>query len=33
MYDKCMTDKDCCGAGQGVTCINEVCTVSQPIAK
>jgi hypothetical protein len=33
MYDKCKTDSDCCGAGQGVTCINSVCTISQPIAK
>jgi hypothetical protein len=32
-YDKCMTDSDCCGAQQGITCINHVCSVSQPPAK
>jgi hypothetical protein len=33
MYDKCKSDSDCCGAQQGITCINSVCTVSQPPAK
>jgi hypothetical protein len=32
-YDKCMMDSDCCGFGQGITCINNVCTESQPPAK
>ncbi len=30
LYDKCSTTSDCCGAGQGVTCINQVCSQSQP---
>jgi hypothetical protein len=29
-YDKCMKDSDCCGFGQGITCINNVCTENQP---
>ncbi len=32
-YDKCTKDSDCCGAQQGITCINSICTVSQPPAK
>ena len=32
-YDKCTTTSDCCGAQQGITCINSICTVSQPPAK
>jgi hypothetical protein len=32
MYDKCTMNSDCCGAPD-VTCINSVCTVSQPPAK
>ena len=32
-YDKCTTDSDCCGFQQGITCINNVCSVSQPPAK
>jgi hypothetical protein len=32
-YDKCMKDSDCCGFQQGITCINDVCSVSQPPAK
>jgi hypothetical protein len=32
-YDKCMKDSDCCGYQQGITCINNVCTTSQPPAK
>jgi hypothetical protein len=32
-YDKCMKDTDCCGYQQGITCINNVCSVSQPPAK
>jgi len=26
LYDKCATDADCCGAAQGIRCINNVCT-------
>jgi hypothetical protein len=25
-YDKCASTADCCGAGQGFTCINHVCS-------
>jgi hypothetical protein len=32
-YDKCMQDSDCCGYQQGITCINNVCSISQPPAK
>jgi hypothetical protein len=32
-YDKCTQDSDCCGFQQGITCINNVCSVSQPPAK
>jgi hypothetical protein len=32
-YDKCTKDSDCCGFQQGITCINSVCSVSQPPAK
>ncbi len=32
-YDKCTKDSDCCGYQQGITCINAVCSVSQPPAK
>jgi hypothetical protein len=30
MYEKCTTTADCCGAAQGVSCIDGVCTESQP---
>jgi hypothetical protein len=26
VYEKCMTSNDCCGASQGVQCINSICT-------
>lgn len=29
-YEKCSTTSDCCGAAQGVTCVNNVCSLSQP---
>ena len=29
-YDKCTMTSDCCGAAQGVQCINNVCTQSIP---
>ncbi|MGO9834136.1 MAG: hypothetical protein ACLP1X_07980 [Polyangiaceae bacterium] len=29
-YEKCSTTSDCCGAAQGVTCVNDVCSLSQP---
>ncbi len=29
-YDKCTSTSDCCGAGQGYTCINAIC--SRPAA-
>jgi hypothetical protein len=29
-YEKCMTTSDCCGAQQGIQCINDVCTLNQP---
>jgi len=29
-YEKCTQTSDCCGAGQGITCVNAVCTQSQP---
>jgi hypothetical protein len=29
-YDKCTSSSDCCGAAQGVTCINSVCTAQGP---
>ncbi len=29
-YEKCTTTSDCCGAAQGVTCINSVCSLSRP---
>jgi hypothetical protein len=29
-YDKCTTTADCCGSGTGVSCINNVCSQSQP---
>ncbi len=32
-YDKCKQDSDCCGVQQGITCINNVCTQNQPVAK
>jgi hypothetical protein len=32
-YDKCTKDSDCCGFGQGITCINNVCSESHPPAK
>jgi hypothetical protein len=32
-YEKCAKDSDCCGYQQGITCINDVCSTSQPPAK
>jgi hypothetical protein len=29
-YDKCMTNGDCCGAAQGIRCVNDICAPSQP---
>ncbi len=29
-YEKCATTSDCCGAAQGIVCINMVCTQNQP---
>jgi hypothetical protein len=29
-YEKCSTTSDCCGAAQGVTCVNNICSLSQP---
>jgi hypothetical protein len=29
-YEKCTTTSDCCGAAQGIQCINGICTLSQP---
>jgi hypothetical protein len=28
-YEKCAQTSDCCGAGQGIACINDVCTQAQ----
>jgi hypothetical protein len=30
-YDKCTTTTDCCGASQGIQCINGICTVTNPV--
>jgi hypothetical protein len=30
MYEKCAMTSDCCGAAQGVSCIDGVCSLSQP---
>jgi hypothetical protein len=30
MYEKCSQTADCCGAAQGITCIDSVCSVSSP---
>lgn len=30
-YEKCMKDSDCCGAAQGITCINGRCSKTTPI--
>ena len=30
MYERCMMTSDCCGAAQGITCIDGVCSVSSP---
>jgi hypothetical protein len=30
LYDKCTTTSDCCGATQGVVCINHVCSTATP---
>jgi hypothetical protein len=30
MYEKCAQTADCCGAAQGITCIDSVCSVSSP---
>jgi hypothetical protein len=30
LYDKCTSPSDCCGATQGVECINQVCTTPSP---
>jgi hypothetical protein len=29
-YEKCAQTSDCCGAAQGVQCINNICSVSAP---
>jgi hypothetical protein len=29
-YDKCTKTSDCCGASAGITCVNMICTQSQP---
>jgi hypothetical protein len=29
-YEKCTSTSNCCGAGAGITCVNGVCTQSQP---
>jgi hypothetical protein len=29
-YEKCTTTGDCCGATQGIQCINNICTVAAP---
>jgi hypothetical protein len=31
-FDKCTQTSDCCAAGQGLTCVNGVCTQSSPPA-
>jgi len=28
-YEKCTQTSDCCGAGQGITCVNMVCTQTE----
>jgi hypothetical protein len=30
MYERCTSTPDCCGAMQGITCIDNVCSVSMP---
>ena len=30
LYEKCSSTSDCCGATQGVECINQVCTTAGP---
>ena len=30
-YEKCTMTSDCCGAAQGIQCINGICTLSQPV--
>jgi hypothetical protein len=30
-YEKCTVTSDCCGAAQGITCINGICTESTPV--
>jgi len=30
-FEKCTKDSDCCGYGSGITCINGLCSKSQPI--
>jgi hypothetical protein len=30
MYERCTMTSDCCGAAQGITCIDNVCSVSSP---
>jgi hypothetical protein len=30
-FEKCNITADCCGAGSGTTCINNICTQSNPI--
>ena len=30
LYEKCTSTSDCCGATQGVECINQVCTTAGP---
>jgi hypothetical protein len=30
-YERCTTDADCCGYGQGIACINGFCAATSPI--
>jgi hypothetical protein len=32
LYEKCMKDSDCCGAAEGISCINGYCATSGPIS-
>ena len=29
-FEKCTVDSDCCGVNQGMTCVNGLCTYSEP---
>jgi hypothetical protein len=31
LYDRCTKDSDCCSGGKGISCINHICTQSNPI--